>query len=297
MSTPRSTGRRRAATPGQHAGRDIDLALSDLATKLNPAIAAAAPQRSVSRARCRLRRGLDQHGACSRPGPTPRSLPAIFRRPSCGSPESGSRAIRFECSSATPKPSPASEGPFDLIYLASRGDVLRRSGDGISQFADCGQRRCVLGLLLLSRLGVPTLGLPSLHPRRLADTLPPPGREPSGFAFAEPEYVREILSSAGLDRRRMPCPVPFRYVAAGGEQARSSRPLSFLGEIGPASRSVTNCRSGERTARCTDAGRHRAPFQRRYCRIRRLRMDLVRQGRGRLLDARAAARNGRVKQG
>jgi hypothetical protein len=75
-------------------------------------------------------------------------------------------------------------------------------------------------------------------------TLPPPGREPSGFAFAEPDYVRDILGSAGwtaLEWRT----VPFSYVAAGGAEAINDA-LSFLGEIGPASRVVRELPEKER---------------------------------------------------
>jgi hypothetical protein len=60
--------------------------------------------------------------------------------------------------------------------------------------------------------------------------LPPPGREPSGFAFADPGYVAEILSTAGwadAEPRRL----DFDYDAGSAEEA-----LSFLAELGPAAR-------------------------------------------------------------
>src|SRR5206468_3545673 len=66
--------------------------------------------------------------------------------------------------------------------------------------------------------------------------LPPPGREPSGFAFADPDYVLQILGSSGwaqADRQA----VAFRYVAGEGENAIDDA-LSFLADIGPASRVV-----------------------------------------------------------
>lgn len=60
-------------------------------------------------------------------------------------------------------------------------------------------------------------------------TLPPPGREPSGFAFAEPAYVKGILGSSGWEATE-PRPVSFDYVAGDTEEA-----LSLLSAIGPAS--------------------------------------------------------------
>jgi SAM-dependent methyltransferase len=74
--------------------------------------------------------------------------------------------------------------------------------------------------------------------------LPPPGREPSGFAFADPTYVREILASAGWTDAE-PRSAPFRYVAAGGSGA-VDRALEFLTEIGPASRIMLSLPEDER---------------------------------------------------
>ena len=64
--------------------------------------------------------------------------------------------------------------------------------------------------------------------------LPPPGREPSGFAFADPDYVRNILQTAGwsdADARAL----AFEYVAGEGPDA-AELALSFFAEIGPAAR-------------------------------------------------------------
>ena len=60
-------------------------------------------------------------------------------------------------------------------------------------------------------------------------SVPSPGRAPSGFAFADPDYVREILASSGwtgAERRA----VTFNYVAGSLESA-----MAFLSRIGPAS--------------------------------------------------------------
>lgn len=64
--------------------------------------------------------------------------------------------------------------------------------------------------------------------------VPRPGREPGGFAFADPDYVRELLIGSGWAKAE-PQTVDFQYVAAGGEDA-VEHALSYLSEIGPASR-------------------------------------------------------------
>lgn len=76
--------------------------------------------------------------------------------------------------------------------------------------------------------------------------LPAPGREPSGFAFAEPDYVREILGSSGWEPFE-PTALTFDYVAAQGDDVVRDA-LSFLGEIGPASRVVQSMPEEERGA-------------------------------------------------
>ena len=59
-------------------------------------------------------------------------------------------------------------------------------------------------------------------------TIPPPGRAPSGFAFADPDYVMEILTSAGWSNAR-PRAVNFSYVAGTVESA-----MTMMARIGPA---------------------------------------------------------------
>jgi len=76
--------------------------------------------------------------------------------------------------------------------------------------------------------------------------VPAPGREPSGFAFADPDYVRQILSSAGwtdVEAR----PTPFRYVAGDGIGA-VDHALDFLAALGPASRTMLALADHERGA-------------------------------------------------
>ncbi|MGH6658376.1 MAG: hypothetical protein ACREBM_01870, partial [Sphingomicrobium sp.] len=77
-------------------------------------------------------------------------------------------------------------------------------------------------------------------------TLPPPGREPSGFAFAEPDYVRGILLAAGWSHAEVR-PAPFRYLAAEGD-GPVEQAMDFLAEIGPASREMLALPEPERGA-------------------------------------------------
>ena len=76
--------------------------------------------------------------------------------------------------------------------------------------------------------------------------LPPPGREPSGFAFADPEYVQMILHSAGWSHSDAQS-APFRYVAGEGEAAVEVA-LDYLAEIGPAARTILELPEQERSA-------------------------------------------------
>ena len=66
--------------------------------------------------------------------------------------------------------------------------------------------------------------------------LPPPGREPSGFAFADAGYVGDILHRAGWGAAE-PKAVQFDYVAGDGA-APVEQALAFLAEIGPAARLI-----------------------------------------------------------
>lgn len=74
--------------------------------------------------------------------------------------------------------------------------------------------------------------------------LPPPGREPSGFAFAEPRYVEGILAASGWSEAQAR-PTKFRYVAGTGGHAVDEA-LSLLSELGPASRVLAGLAEDER---------------------------------------------------
>ena len=139
----------------------------------------------------------------------------------------------------------AAEGPFDLIY--SRHGVMffpdpvrafrtlrLASNPGASMIFSCFQRW-------------------ELNPwaSKVADAaagrvLPSPGREPSGFAFADPSHVLEIFGTSGWTEAEA-APVSFRYVAGAGEHAVDDA-LSFLADLGPASRVLQSLPEQERAA-------------------------------------------------
>lgn len=76
--------------------------------------------------------------------------------------------------------------------------------------------------------------------------LAPPGREPSGFALSDPDYVRSILEASRWCDAEVR-PAPFRYVVGEGPDALDEA-LSFLGEIGPASSAVRALPEEQRAA-------------------------------------------------
>jgi hypothetical protein len=63
--------------------------------------------------------------------------------------------------------------------------------------------------------------------------LRPPGREPSGFAFADPHYMREIFHASGWDEVSAE-DIRFDYRAAASVEDA----LPFFLDIGPAARVV-----------------------------------------------------------
>jgi SAM-dependent methyltransferase len=76
--------------------------------------------------------------------------------------------------------------------------------------------------------------------------VPAPGREPSGFAFADPGYVRDILTKGGWTADE-PQSAAFQYVAGEGPDA-VEQALSFLAELGPAARVLEQLAIHQRTA-------------------------------------------------
>ena len=124
------------------------------------------------------------------------------------------------------------EGPFDLIYsrhgvmffadpARAFGTFLSAARPGASLVFSCFEDWAANSWA--SELGSAAAGRP----------VDPPGREPGGFAFADPDYVQSILESAGWTgaRRR---PLTFRYVAGSGAGSVAEA-LSLLCAVGPAS--------------------------------------------------------------
>ena len=91
----------------------------------------------------------------------------------------------------------------------------------------------------------------------MGTAVPAPGREPSGFAFTEPDYVVRILSDAGWVDAKVES-VRFRYETGQGSDPVETA-LSFFLDIGPASRVVQSLPDDERPAA---VGRLRAAIER-----------------------------------
>jgi SAM-dependent methyltransferase len=89
-------------------------------------------------------------------------------------------------------------------------------------------------------------------------SVPPPGREPGGFAFAEPAYVRELLSASGWHDAECRA-VQFSYTMGEGESPVEDA-ISFMAEIGPAARILESLPEVEREAA---VGRMRHIIERR----------------------------------
>ena len=122
--------------------------------------------------------------------------------------------------------------PFDLIY--SRHGVMFFP-DPFAAFADLRRAATDTGALVFSCFQDWTANpwASELASAAAGRPLPPPGREPSGFAFANPDYVRDILHSAGWSGAQAE-PVRFAYVPGEGAHA-VEQAMDFLCEIGPAS--------------------------------------------------------------
>lgn len=126
----------------------------------------------------------------------------------------------------------ARESPFDLLF----------SRHGVMFFAD--PVRAFRAFRQAARPGASLVfscfehwadntwasGLASGAAGRAVD---PPGREPGGFAFADPDYTRSILRAAGWTNPTRQS-FQFRYVAGRGELAVDNA-LSLLCAVGPAS--------------------------------------------------------------
>jgi SAM-dependent methyltransferase len=137
------------------------------------------------------------------------------------------------------------EGPFDVIF--SRHGVMFFP-DPIAAFERLRRAASPGAALIFScfRSWHSNAWAIELTGAAAGREVPPPGREPSGFAFAHPDYVRAILTASGWEEAS-PQPVDFTYVAAEGDGA-VEHALAFVLEIGPASRVVQTLSEQERPA-------------------------------------------------
>ena len=137
------------------------------------------------------------------------------------------------------------EGPFDLIF--SRHGVMFFD-DPVRAFRNLRSAARVGAALVFSCFDDWSANpwAADLASAAAGKQLAPPGREPSGFAFADPHYVREVFDASGWgdSKGRQ---IRFRYVAGEGEGAVEEA-MDFLGEIGPASRAVFSLPEGARGA-------------------------------------------------
>jgi SAM-dependent methyltransferase len=127
----------------------------------------------------------------------------------------------------------ASEGPFDLFF--SRHGVMFFP-DPVRAFQVLRSAASPGASLVFScfRSWDSNPWAAELASAAAGKTLPPPGREPSGFAFADPDYVRQIFGASGWTAAEARA-VDFLYVAGEGDDA-VGKAMSFLTDIGPASR-------------------------------------------------------------
>lgn len=208
--------------------RDTDRALEDLSSHLLAALTAVAPSGPV--------RAFDVGcGAGSTSIALANAVPAASITACDLSPalariaeERTARMPQIRVSLGDARNVAGSEGPFDLIF--SRHGVMFFD-DPFGAFRILRSAANEGGHLVFSCFQDWSANpwASDLASAAAGKALPPPGREPSGFAFADPDYVLDILSSSGwtsADRN----PVNFDYLAGSTTEA-----LSFLSAIGPAS--------------------------------------------------------------
>jgi SAM-dependent methyltransferase len=150
------------------------------------------------------------------------------------------------------------EGPFDVIFsrhgvmffedpVRAFGTLRRAAKQGGSLIFSCFQRWELNGWAaeLANAAG--------------GKTMDAPGKEPGGFALADPDRVRDILDSSGW-MHGQPEAVSFEYAVSEGEHAIEDA-LSFMEDIGPASRVLQSLPKGSREG---GVKRMRAVIERNY---------------------------------
>ena len=221
--------------------RDTDRALAEVGAALDEAILRAAPAGpfraldvgcgpgSTALALAAARPDADIVG-CD----LSRSLVTIAEQRSAG--RAGVRFVAEDAEKAA-----RDLGPFDLLF--SRHGVMffddpRRALANLRAGTNSGGR-LVFSCFRGWSANPWAAGLASAAAGR---DVPPPGREPSGFAFADPDYVAELLGSAGWAEAE-PRSLDFDYVAGAPDDA-----IDFLGELGPAARLLEGLNEEDRAA-------------------------------------------------
>ena len=217
--------------------RGTDRGLAGLAVALDDVIAGAAPAAAFRALDVGCGPGTTALALATR-GPNAtvlgcdvsEPLVAIARKRAEGVPN-----VRFEVADA--EESARRNGPFELIF--SRHGVMFFD-DPHRAFTTFREAATASARLVFScfRAWDANPWASELASAAAGAPLPPPGREPSGFAFAEVDYVCEILTGAGWTDAE-PHPLDFEYVAGEGDDA-VEQALEFLTAIGPASRVLAN---------------------------------------------------------
>ncbi len=211
--------------------RDTDRALREVGAALDEAILDAAPAGPFRALDVGCGPGTTTLSLAARRGDAEvigcdlsQSLISIAERRAEGAPQ-----LRFVAEDA--EQAARGNGPFDLIF--SRHGVMFFD-DPIRAFASLRSATNSGGRLVFScfREWGANPWAAELASAAAGRDLPPPGREPSGFAFADPAYVAQILADAGWAGAE-PQAVDFAYDAGSGAEA-----LSFLAELGPAARVI-----------------------------------------------------------
>lgn len=149
------------------------------------------------------------------------------------------RRLRFvteDAESAAP-----AHGPFDLLF--SRHGVMFFA-DPVRAFASLrgGTRAGARLVFSCFRAWQENPWASEVASAAAGKALPAPGRESGPFAFADEDYVREILTASGWSEAR-PEAVDFTYRAGDAVAA-----LDFFAEVGPAARVLGDLEGKEREA-------------------------------------------------
>lgn len=134
-------------------------------------------------------------------------------------------------------------GPFDLIF--SRHGVMFFD-DPKSAFRSFRESARGGGRLVFScfQSWLDNPWASALAEAAAGAPMPMPDRSPGGFAFADPDYVLELLTIAGWTDAR-PRPLPFTYVAGEGDNPEEEA-MALLAKVGPAARVLDALAVGER---------------------------------------------------